>query len=81
MLCLLLPYSKIKQPHVYMYPLPFGLPPHSHQCGTLGRVPCAAESAIEYALKHVFGCVLTSCHPMDYRLPGSSVHEISRQEY
>ena len=75
MLCLLLPYSKIKQRHVYMYPLPFGLPRHSRQCGTLGRVPCAAESAIEYAPMHVFGCVLTSCQPMDYSLPGFSVHE------
>ena len=78
MLCLFLLYRKIKQPYIYMDPLPFGLPSHSSHHSTLGGVPCAIECAIEYALVHVFDCILTSCYPMDYSLPGSSVHEISQ---
>ena len=40
MLCWFLLYNKMNQPYVYIYPLPFGLPPHSGHHRALSGVPC-----------------------------------------
>ena len=39
MLCQILLYSKMNQPHIY--PLPFGPPPHSGHHRAFSQVPCA----------------------------------------
>ena len=41
MLCWFILYNKMNQPYVYVYPLPFGLPPHSGHHRALSGVPCA----------------------------------------
>ena len=38
-MCLFLQYSKLNQPYMYVYPLPFGLPFHSDHHRALRRVP------------------------------------------
>ena len=38
-MCLFLQYSKLDQPYIYIYPLPFGLPSHSDHHRVLRRVP------------------------------------------
>ena len=51
MLCWFLLYSKVNQPHVYIYPLFLGFPSPSGYHRVLSRVPCAVLSVfIRYLL-------------------------------
>ena len=43
MLCQLLLHSKMNQPYMYIYPLPFGFPSHLRHHSALSRVPCAIQ--------------------------------------
>ena len=39
-------YTKMNQPYVYVYPLPFGFPSHLSPHSALSRVPCAIQSVL-----------------------------------
>ena len=41
-----LPYNKMNQPHVHIYPCFFGFPSHLRHHGALGRVPGALQQVL-----------------------------------
>ena len=75
-MCEFLFYSRMNQPCIYMYLLPFGLPFPSGHHSALSRVPwaiwydllvCARVHAVSQSCP-------TLCDPMDCSLPGSCIH-------
>ena len=56
-LCWFLLYSKVNQPHVYIYPLFLGFLSHLGQHRAMSRVPCAVQSVLISYLFYTQQCI------------------------
>ena len=50
MWCQFLLYNKVSQSYIYIYPLPFGFPPHLGHHRVLGRIPCFTVSSHQLSI-------------------------------
>ena len=66
MLCYFLPYSKMNQPYIYTYPLPFEFSSHSRHHSTLSRVPCAIQQVL---ISYLFYADYQQCIYVNPNLP------------
>ena len=57
MLCQFLLYSKVNQPHIYIYPLFQGFPSHLGHHRVLKRVPCAIRQDLIHYLFFTQQCI------------------------
>ena len=66
MLCQFRLYSKMNQPYIYIYPLPYGLPSHSGHHSALSRVPCAIQQVL---ISYLFYTQYQQCICVNPNLP------------